>query len=75
MCFSLDLQTNPSAKLKVRNLSTLKLCKSEELLKHYELGKVIGQGCFGVVHEAVKKQDQKPWAIKIMNKSKAGQSR
>ncbi|KAK6642132.1 hypothetical protein RUM44_013855 [Polyplax serrata] len=68
-------QTNPSAKLKVRNLVTLKLCKSEELLKHYELGKVIGQGCFGVVHEAVKKQDNKPWAIKIMHKSKAGQSR
>lgn len=70
-----EIFVNPSAKLKVRKLVTLKLCKSEELLKHYELGKVIGQGCFGVVHEAIKKEDQKPWAIKIMNKSKAGQSR
>ncbi|XP_041916710.1 serine/threonine-protein kinase 33 isoform X2 [Alosa sapidissima] len=40
----------------------------------YSFGRKLGQGSFGVVCEATHKETQKKWAIKKVNKEKAGSS-
>ncbi|XP_002739098.1 serine/threonine-protein kinase 33-like [Saccoglossus kowalevskii] len=40
----------------------------------YVLGEILGQGSFGVVREATRKEDGTKWAIKKINKEKAGSS-
>ncbi|TUY89846.1 Serine/threonine-protein kinase 33 [Bagarius yarrelli] len=45
-----------------------------EIQKIYSIGKKLGQGSFGVVHEATHVETQKRWAIKKVNKEKAGSS-
>ncbi|XP_058256235.1 serine/threonine-protein kinase 33 isoform X1 [Hemibagrus wyckioides] len=40
----------------------------------YSIGRKLGQGSFGVVYEATHMETQKKWAIKKVNKEKAGSS-
>uniref|UniRef100_A0A8C9W3P3 Serine/threonine kinase 33 n=1 Tax=Scleropages formosus TaxID=113540 RepID=A0A8C9W3P3_SCLFO len=42
--------------------------------KLYSFGKKLGQGSFGVVYEATHMETQKKWAIKKVNRKKAGSS-
>ncbi|XP_076880085.1 serine/threonine-protein kinase 33 isoform X2 [Brachyhypopomus gauderio] len=45
-----------------------------EIQQIYSFGKKLGQGNFGVVCEAIHIETQKKWAIKKVNKEKAGRS-
>lgn len=39
---------------------------SRQIHETYFFGKIIGQGAFAVVHEALTMQDHKPYAIKVV---------
>ncbi|XP_030621003.1 serine/threonine-protein kinase 33 [Chanos chanos] len=45
-----------------------------DIQKIYMFGRKLGQGSFGVVYEATHIETQKKWAIKKVNKEKAGRS-
>lgn len=44
--------------------------RAEPATKYYKLGKVIGQGTFGTVHQSVRKKDGTEWGLKIMDQNR-----
>lgn len=55
-----------------RNIQHRRLENAADLEQHYILGKQLGKGSFGAVIEAIRISDETSWAIKIINKEKAG---
>ena len=55
-----------------RNIQHRRLENAADIEKHYTLGKQLGKGSFGSVTEALRVSDNTKWAIKIINKEKAG---
>eukprot|EP00750_Incisomonas_marina_P000156 INCI10151.3.p1 GENE.INCI10151.3~~INCI10151.3.p1 ORF type:complete len:298 (-),score=36.30 INCI10151.3:599-1492(-) len=44
--------------------------RAESVTKYYKLGKVIGQGTFGTVHQSVRRADGTEWGLKIMDQNR-----
>ncbi|KAF5898666.1 serine/threonine-protein kinase 33, partial [Clarias magur] len=58
----------------VRKAPHARLKDDADVQKIYSFGRKLGQGRFGVVCEATHVETQKKWAIKKVNKAKAGSS-
>ncbi|XP_067675965.1 serine/threonine-protein kinase 33-like [Haliotis asinina] len=52
----------------------IRIADDSAIKESYEVGKKLGQGSFGKVHEAQHRETKKSWAIKSINKEKAGSS-
>lgn len=50
--------------------STLSALLPKEVILKYEIGMIIGDGNFAVVHECLNRQSKMPYALKIIDKSK-----
>ncbi|XP_065838371.1 serine/threonine-protein kinase 33-like [Oscarella lobularis] len=62
------------APLREGGVRRTRLDDESQLERHYVVGRVLGQGSFGIVKEAVDRQTSTKYAIKIINKEKAGSS-
>ncbi|CAH1250543.1 serine/threonine-protein kinase 33-like isoform X5 [Branchiostoma lanceolatum] len=57
-----------------RQVNHTRVEDESSIQEHYDFGPKLGQGSFGVVFEAVHKETGVRWAIKKVNKEKAGSS-
>nr|XP_054774807.1 serine/threonine-protein kinase BRSK2-like [Lytechinus pictus] len=57
---------------RVRSVPHTRLEDDTAVEKHYQCGVKLGAGSFGVVYEGTCLKTKKKWAIKIINKEKAG---
>jgi len=55
-----------------RHISHTRIDHASDIEKYYELGTRLGKGSFGSVSEATRMSDGTKWAVKIINKEKAG---
>jgi len=55
-----------------RNIQHRRLESAGDLEQHYITGSCLGKGSFGAVIEATRVSDDTTWAIKVINKEKAG---
>eukprot|EP00128_Syssomonas_multiformis_P014092 Colp12_sorted_trinity150504_noHs@12596 len=55
-------------------VNNIRIERQSVLEQEYEFGDVLGKGSFGTVKRAVHKGTKTPWAIKIVDKQKAGSS-
>ncbi|XP_060532212.1 serine/threonine-protein kinase 33-like isoform X2 [Cylas formicarius] len=61
--------------LKDRGVKHIKISEAQKVYQVYEFIQQIGHGSFGVVVLAIEKNNNKHWAIKIVNKTIAGASK
>lgn len=52
------------------NGNSINLLFPKEVIRHYEIGQIIGDGNFAVVHECCSKATKTKFALKIIDKSK-----
>lgn len=58
----------------IRQIPHHRIDEEETIYKKYELGRKLGQGSFGVVYEIKNRDNDQKFAIKMINKEKAGKA-
>ena len=64
------MSTTYAMSMATTNLKNRKERFVEDIWKHYEKDKVLGQGNFGIVHKVKHAQSKKEFALKVISKSK-----